>query len=427
MPKQSVDEYQEAEHDQHPREVRVLAGHSDIIRIVARVDDKRFVTASDDATAIVWNTETGCKECVLRGHGHPISCLLLLIPQTCVVLTGSFDKTIRVWDLSYAASVSGEHSVQVLKEHCSAVKCLLKLDMDMFCSGGANICLWHNNGTLLSNIVRKEKDPTIHTLLQVHGRHFCIIAASDYPSLGVYDVIKDSISDKYQLKFAHYLARHREDIQCLTRVSDSIFASASLDGAIILWSTNSFSAVKQFNYKENYQKRNFPDRVWQIIVMEERYLFASVANGFKVFDVIASEDNQGCAKLLSCYLNAHQLPITHMELIEDQSLLVTSSSDNTVRLWGNANFTSPEKAGTKQSAMDRFIGRRPKSSSGYPIIPNLLGELRGHTAPILMVCDMSPYGLVTSGVDTLVLLWKDGDRESSLRFQKISGYLHGTL
>ena len=27
---------------------------------------------------------------------------------------------------------------------------------------------------------------------------------------------------------------------------------------------------------------------------------------------------------------------------------------------------------------------RPKSSSGYPIIPNLLGELRGHTAPILV-------------------------------------------
>ena len=39
-----MDEYQEAEHDQHPREVRVLAGHSDIIRIVARVDDKRYVS-----------------------------------------------------------------------------------------------------------------------------------------------------------------------------------------------------------------------------------------------------------------------------------------------------------------------------------------------------------------------------------------------
>ena len=29
-------------------------------------------------------------------------------------------------------------------------------------------------------------------------------------------------------------------------------------------------------------------------------------------------DNQGCPKLLACYLNAHQLPITHMELIDNQ-------------------------------------------------------------------------------------------------------------
>ena len=91
----------------------------------------------------LWLLQTGCKECVLKGHEHPISCLLLLIPQTYIVLTGSSDKTIRVrhtrllliinniiikwipckvWDLSYMASVSDNHSIQVLKEHCSAVK-----------------------------------------------------------------------------------------------------------------------------------------------------------------------------------------------------------------------------------------------------------------------------------------------------------------
>ena len=44
----------------------------------------------------LWLLQTGSKECVLKGHEHPISCLLLLIPQTCTVLTGSSDKTIRV-------------------------------------------------------------------------------------------------------------------------------------------------------------------------------------------------------------------------------------------------------------------------------------------------------------------------------------------
>ena len=43
-------------------------------------------------------------------------------------------------------------------EENASIQCLLKLDMDMFCSGGADVCLWHNNGTLLCKITREEKD-----------------------------------------------------------------------------------------------------------------------------------------------------------------------------------------------------------------------------------------------------------------------------
>lgn len=72
---------------------------------------------------------------MLRGHDHPITCLLLLVPQTSLVLTGSSDKTIRVsdddqsvvtcasikvWDLS--ERVDGDRCIQVLREHQSAVK-----------------------------------------------------------------------------------------------------------------------------------------------------------------------------------------------------------------------------------------------------------------------------------------------------------------
>lgn len=43
MSLQHVDLFQEAVHDQHPREVHILSGHSDIIRIISRVDDKRYL------------------------------------------------------------------------------------------------------------------------------------------------------------------------------------------------------------------------------------------------------------------------------------------------------------------------------------------------------------------------------------------------
>ena len=78
-----------------------------------------------------------------------------------------------MWDLS--ERVDGDRCIQVLREHQSAVKvlcvqcvtlggcdletqCLVKVDMDMFCSGGADICLWHKNGTLLSRHCRREND-----------------------------------------------------------------------------------------------------------------------------------------------------------------------------------------------------------------------------------------------------------------------------
>jgi len=177
--------------------------------------------------------QSGSTECVLQGHDHPITCLLLLIPQTSIVLTGSSDKTIRVGKLIMHSVVShmcfywgvGSQwksrwrslytSVKGTPKCCQSIgyavyntlrsmvcqQCLVKVDMDMFCSGGADICLWHKNGTLLSRHCRKENDrelmwckvplhqhccstAAIHTLLQVHGRHFCIIAAADYPSLG---------------------------------------------------------------------------------------------------------------------------------------------------------------------------------------------------------------------------------------------------
>ena len=51
-----------------------------------------------------------------------------------------------------------------------------------------------------------------------------------HDNAAVYDVIKDNSSDKYQLKFAHYLARHREDIQCLTRVTGNYLHVSGIYG-----------------------------------------------------------------------------------------------------------------------------------------------------------------------------------------------------
>jgi len=88
-----------------------------------------------------------------------------------------------MWNLS--ERVDGDRCIQVLREHQSAVKvlcilyiildcilcrqCLVKVDMDMFCSGGADICLWHKNGTLLSRHCRRENDRELMWLTKSHN------------------------------------------------------------------------------------------------------------------------------------------------------------------------------------------------------------------------------------------------------------------
>jgi len=58
--------------------------------------------------------------------------------------------------------------------------------------------------------------------------------------------VYDTDKAKHQL-----LAYHRESVRCLIKISDALFASASLDGAIVIWHTSSLSPLKTLTYPEH--------------------------------------------------------------------------------------------------------------------------------------------------------------------------------
>ena len=59
-------------------------------------DGKRVLTGSIDKTARVWDAETGQEKAVLMGHTPVTS--VAFSPDGKRILTGSDDKTARVWD-----------------------------------------------------------------------------------------------------------------------------------------------------------------------------------------------------------------------------------------------------------------------------------------------------------------------------------------
>src|SRR6266550_9378058 len=103
--------------DHWPASISVFGGHTDgVISVAFSQDSKRIVSGSSDKTIRVWDADTG--EVVvgpLKGHTDRVISVAFSQDSKHIV-SGSSDKTIRVWDAE-----TGEVIVGPLKEHTDGV------------------------------------------------------------------------------------------------------------------------------------------------------------------------------------------------------------------------------------------------------------------------------------------------------------------
>ncbi|XP_066020812.1 WD repeat-containing protein 41 isoform X2 [Pocillopora verrucosa] len=357
--RKQVEDVPEIEDDQ-PRnpytELRLLSSHTDIVHLLTVIDDRRFASASDDNLAVIWDAKNGKRLSVLRGHTRPIKCMLLLHQRqeyqneetaTILLLTGSSDRTILVWD------VNDGQCLHTISDHCGSVKCLVNIKEDRtFFSGGQDLCVWSEKGELLDKMQRNSEDCDIHTLLPIKNNR--IVAASNKFSLVVYSVTR-STDDSQNMKIVEVkkLPPHRESIRCLISVADSMFASASLDGAIILWSSLSLSHTRQFNFVKDYEGpfHTYPASTQHIFTVDQKYILASIGHGFFLYDTMSGN-------CLAKVTNAHHGKIIHSVLLCKGYLLATCSEDGSVRIWGSPNplFVSFQKCKiSSHQSLQRFL------------------------------------------------------------------------
>ena len=418
-------------------EIQILTEHTDILKFLIQIDEQRCCTGGDDHLIIIWDVHFGKRLHVLDGHTRPLTCLSMCQSSNSkppVLLSAASDKSICIWH------VDTGHLLRSVTDHGCTARAfgIFVEETSLFCSGGENLCLWQISGDLVHKVSRSE-DEDIQQILVLNKT--TIVTAAD-KVLAVYllqetDQLSDTAKAKDSLKLERQLISHTDSVTAVLKIDDTCFASGSLDGTIILWSSNDFTRIKFLSLKRrDYQgsDRLYPYSVQHLLCVDQRFLVCAMGSGFYIQDIVTE------TRLTEVW-NAHYSKILHMTFMFGGLMLATCSEDGSVRLWGNpasfkqvstnmdADSSQDSLIGDTEivSAMDKFLAYDSKEGPGSESVckVQVLGECLGHTGAVQKCINLGAEGFVSCGKDGVVIVWKDGLRQEMRRNEIIRDLLYG--
>lgn len=235
-----------------------LSGHKSDVRAVACLSDTRIVSASRDLTARIWNISKegcdGCEDMVLLGHTNYVSAVCCQeLENECRILTGSHDKLIRGYN-----SMSPE-AVFTLEGHKDTVCALAVVSQKTIISGS-----WDKS----VKIWKEEK--CVSTLTGHEAAVWCVLVMSAVNITGhVDDMIVISGSADRTIRIwclrglnqdislpdiilLNSLNEHKDCVRALARIDDSRFLSASNDASIRAWDATTGKCIGEFYGHTNF-------------------------------------------------------------------------------------------------------------------------------------------------------------------------------
>jgi WD40 repeat protein len=432
-----VPEAQEALFRAHQdlRESVVFKGHSESLwnAKFAPGDGRLVVTASEDKTARLWNTENGDQLAILKGHEEAVR-LANFSPDGRYLITASTDKTARLWTVK-----TGEPSAAPLRHDKAVRSAAFSPDSQrVVTSSDDNTArVWDVQTGKQIAILQGHTKPVRVAVFSHDGRR--VMTASDDTTVRLWE------TKMYTL--VHVLEGHTKSVRSAGFSHDSRHAiTTSLDNTARVWDvqTGQPTVVFQghgapvlnaaFSLNDLYAATASEDktaRVWDVRTAQQMRVLGphggaveSVSfspNGHHVVtasDATARIWDADTGELVTI-LNGHRGPVRSAEFSPDGAHILTASDDGTARLWsagallGQSLALLMENNGPLRGAVFIPDGRRvltisddntlrlwdPKTGQQVVVLDKLGGK------PVTPV--LSPDGrlVVTTSDDNTAIVW----------------------
>ena len=382
-----------------------LTGHQGWIYCVAVTPDgRRAVSGSQDRTVRVWDLSTGEQIHQLLGHQDTINSVAIS-PDGLRAVSASSDETLRVWDLA-----TGEQVRKLVGHQHYVLGVAITEDFTLAISAAIDQTLrvWDLNQGRQSQILKGRLGLLSSVAITPDGSR--AVSASFDRTLRVWDLTTGEQTRK--------LTGHDGYVLSVAITPDGSRAvSASADRTVRVWDLNTGTQIQQLNGHEQ--------TVNSVAITPDGAKAVSTSDAYdmRVWDLTTGEQIQ--------VFQGHQGYVLGAAITADGSRAASASSDQTVRVWNLATGRQTQAYEGQQESVNNVAitpdGSLAVSASSDQTVRvwdltrgKQIQQLEGHEGWILSLA-ITPDGslAVSASSDQSVRVW---DLTCGRQIQQLDGH-----
>ena len=278
--------------------IKTLSGHNDKIVSLIKLHTGNLASGSYDNTIRIWDLEKNECKLVIKEEGY-ILCLLEFLPN--FILTGLSDNKIKLYQINDSYQL-----IHCFEGHNLWVNCLVKINDEKFASGSndSHIIIWDYE-TRKEIITLKGHSDCILSLIILQNKNLCSGSADN--TIRIWD------SEKYECLYI--LEGHEKWVKCLFQLDNGLIISGSDDKTIKVW--NNTDCIKTLT-GHTHSVRTLCQ------INKQNFVSGSFDGTIKIWDIKSFTIKQT--------LKGHTSNVIGIVLLNDNQI-ASCSNDQTIKIW----------------------------------------------------------------------------------------------